>query len=317
MNAPAPIVGEVVPPETESPIVEYSATAAGLADLQSRFIGARFDCATSSGMKAATAARRELRTLRTNLEDLRQRLKAPILERGRLLDAEAKRITAAIVELEQPIDDQIRAEEKRREDEREARERAESERVAAIAQRIEWIRGRFVEAVRTGADVDALDAMVRDVESLPITPELYAERINEAENARTQTALELRELAGRMRAQAEERARLERERAEFEAERAAERARAEREAAERLERLERERVERAERESREARERARAELERIADPWGALDTIEAQLNSGDDWETVRQAIRNTIGQTRAARFEIDPGALQSHACRYA
>lgn len=272
MNAPEPMVGEVVPPEATTAVAEYSATAAGLADLRSRYAGARFDCTTTAGMAAASEARRELRTLRTSLEDLRQRIKAPVLERGRLIDEEARRITKEIVALEDPIDAQIRDEQARKEAERERKRAAERERVEAIAKRIEWIRGRFVEAVRADLDPDGIDDVVRELESLPITPELYEERINEAEEARTATVLELRALAGRMREQAaaaaklaEERAAFERERVEYEA---AERARREeREARERAERAEREAAEaaeRARREEQEARERAeREEKERL------------------------------------------------------
>lgn len=321
MNAPDPIVGEVVPPEATTAVAEYSSTAAGLADLRARYAGARFDCTSTAGMAAATEARRELRTLRTSLEDLRQRIKAPVLERGRLIDDEARRITREIAALETPIDEQIRAEQDRREAERERKRAAERERVEAIAKRVEWIRDRFVAAVRDALDADAIDGVVRDLESLLITPGLYGERINEAEEARAATALELRELAGRMREQAAAAAKLAEERAAFERERAeaaerdareraerdaaeaAERARreeqearerAEREERERIERLERERVEREERETRERAERAEREAREREEREAAerrRAEREAAERAADPWDALSRIHR--------------------------
>ena len=73
-------------------IVEYSSTAAALAELRSRY-AAPFDVATAKGMALAKEARAEVRGYRTALETLRKEIKAPALERCRLIDDEAKRIT--------------------------------------------------------------------------------------------------------------------------------------------------------------------------------------------------------------------------------
>ena len=91
-------------PAIETSIAEYSPTAAGLADLAHRFKNVVFDVSTTKGDKEARAARLELVRLRTGLEAKRKELKAPALERSRLIDAEAKRITDAILLLEEPID---------------------------------------------------------------------------------------------------------------------------------------------------------------------------------------------------------------------
>ena len=112
-------------------IVEYSGTDAALADLASRYGGVVYDVTAKDGMEAARKARAELRTWRVDLEKERVRIKAPALERCRLIDTEAKRITLALSALEDPIDAQIKAEEQRKEDERLAAVRAEEERIAA------------------------------------------------------------------------------------------------------------------------------------------------------------------------------------------
>ena len=111
-----------------SGLTEFSKTEAGLAVLRDAYAGKTFEVATKTGMAEATAARREIKATRVAVEKLREELKAPLLEQGRLIDGEAKRITAELVALEDPIDKQIKAEETRA-----AREAAE--KAAAEAQR--------------------------------------------------------------------------------------------------------------------------------------------------------------------------------------
>ena len=97
-----------------SAITEYNATEAALTGLRARLKDARYEVTTTAGMDLARKDRRELRTLRTDLENKRVEIKAPALERCRQIDSEAKRITAELLLLEKPIDDQIKAEEARK-----------------------------------------------------------------------------------------------------------------------------------------------------------------------------------------------------------
>jgi len=166
-------------------VIEYSATASGLAGLRARLANVVYDVTTGAGMDVAKKARRELVTLRTDLDKLRKQIKEPALERCRLIDAEAARITAAIVELEAPIDAVIKAEETRKALDKAAREQAERERLALINQRIDWIRGQIVEAV--GKPADAIAEMVADIAQLPITEDLYGELVPIASQARMAT----------------------------------------------------------------------------------------------------------------------------------
>src|ERR1700735_1712669 len=96
-------------------IVEYSETQAALAVLAERYHGVTYDVTQPKEMQQAKEARAELRGLRGALDKKRQLIKAPALERCRLIDAEAKRITEALSALEDPIDGQIKAEERRKE----------------------------------------------------------------------------------------------------------------------------------------------------------------------------------------------------------
>src|SRR5271154_4221365 len=113
----------------DNPIAEYSQTVAALAELKSKHGGVQFEVGKPSGMLAAKEVRSELRSLRTALEEKRKDLKSGLLEQGRLIDGEAKRITVAIVELEEPIASQIKAEEDRKEAEKAAKLEAERLRV--------------------------------------------------------------------------------------------------------------------------------------------------------------------------------------------
>lgn len=123
-----------------TPIAEYSETAMVMADLRSRHEGVVYDVATPKQMKLAKEARAEIRGYRVALEKTRVEIKAPALERCRQIDSEAKRLTAELVALEEPIDVQIKAEEARAEAERLAKLEAERLRVEAIQQKIQQIR---------------------------------------------------------------------------------------------------------------------------------------------------------------------------------
>lgn len=131
---------EVVEQPTTA-IAEYSPLEAGLADLRHRFENVVFDVTSSKGNTEARAARLELVRLRSALELKRVELKAPALERSRLIDTEATRIKKAILELETPIDAAIKAEEQRKEAKRQAKIDAERKRIADIQDRIAELRG--------------------------------------------------------------------------------------------------------------------------------------------------------------------------------
>ena len=129
----------------EVKIAEYSQTAAAMGDLRQKYEKVVFPVETTTGMKDALAGRKELRDIRVGLEKMRQEIKAPALERCRLIDAEAKSITSFILTLEDPIDQQIKAEEKRKEDIKREKERREAERVSAIREKIDAIMRALID----------------------------------------------------------------------------------------------------------------------------------------------------------------------------
>ncbi len=138
------------------PIAEFNATEIALADFKLQYQSLVFNVATTAGMADAKAARMTLRGHRTSLEKRRKQLKEDILVRGRLIDGEAKRITAEIEALEDPIDAQIKAEENRKEAERQEKARQEAARVKAINDKIDAIRNHGATVQTELADLTAL-----------------------------------------------------------------------------------------------------------------------------------------------------------------
>lgn len=275
---------------TTTAVAEYSPIEAGLADLRTRYADVAWDLRTVAGNDAARKARKEIVTLRTTLEDRRKAIKAPLLARAKLIDDEAKRITGELLEIERPIDEQIKADEARREAERQAKVEAEKRRVAAIRAQIDGITATAAAALRMRTSASAAGVLATLLTAEPNEAELaeYAEEgkhtLAEAiETVRAHVAA-LKEREAEAARLAAEREALEREKAE-EAARRAEQERIDRDAREAEERrvaaeraaLERERQEqeRAQREAREAEEarlraireaqeaEARAERERI------------------------------------------------------
>ena len=150
-------------------IQEYSATEAALAELAGRYKGVVYEVSTREGMKAAVAGRAEVRGLRIALEKVRVQIKAPALKRVQEVDSEARRITAALVALEDPIDAQIKREEERKELERTAAARAEAERLAleeAARKKAEEekLTAERAEIARRQAELDAADLARRQAE---------------------------------------------------------------------------------------------------------------------------------------------------------
>ena len=151
---------EIVDPQAKA-IAAFSATESGLATLKETYGAKVYDCTTNAGDGDARHARIVLRDTRVNVEKFRQQLKAPLLEEGRIIDAEAKRITAEITALEDPIDAQIKAEEKRRADIKAAEARAEAERLAKIDMVMRWLRER--PGLYAAANVATLSSVIAEI----------------------------------------------------------------------------------------------------------------------------------------------------------
>jgi hypothetical protein len=313
----------------QTSIAEYSETAAALAMLRENYAGVIYDVTQSKEMKAAKEARAELRGLRTSLEKKRVEIKAPALERCRLIDSEAKRITAELVALEEPIDVQIKAEEARAEAEKLAKLEAERLRVAALQSRIDAIRNVATNMVGKPSviiagqlsllEAETLDeakfaelyAVARDAldASIARVRQLHTDQVaHEAEQKKI--AAEREELA-RMRAENE---RLQRE--------AEERAAADRAEQDRLAQAERDRVaaeERAQRAAEQAEQDRLAAIERgkqMAAAAAERDRLAAErkeLEAQQQAERDRQAAEQKKLDEQAAKLRAEQAAAKKKA----
>jgi colicin import membrane protein len=304
-------------------IQEYSKTDAALADLAARFKGIVYDVTTGTGMAEAKVARAEIRGYRVDLEKVRVEIKAPALERCRQIDAEAKRITAALVELEQPIDALIKTEEQRKE--REAMERAmvEQRRIDAIRASIEAIRQ--IPAGCVGKSSAQLADVIADLRARDFQADTFGEFQAEADGVIRASRAQVEAMLAGVQAQEAEAERIKLERQELARLRAeqSERERAGREAMEAGQRASRERIAAEEAVAREARaaedarqkterdalaaERAKAdaarrELERkeneIIDARGMLDTFRSRFGHLEQFKAVILAINEIVPKPR-------------------
>lgn len=159
----------------------FDRVAAGLALLEKNYKGVLYEVDTPLGMAHAKAARKAIRDPRYELERIRKEAKAPLLALGKRLDSEATRITNVLLELENPIHEQIQFEQDRIEKEKLAEAAAEAARVDAINKRIEELRNWPVRA--TGKHSSEVDQMLQTATDYVVTATDFAERTPEAKSA--------------------------------------------------------------------------------------------------------------------------------------
>ncbi|WP_155637579.1 hypothetical protein [Burkholderia cepacia] len=317
-----------------------------LADAKTLAAAAEFDVTTAAGMAVAVKHRAKFREIRVASEKARKERKAPILEIGKLLDSRQKEIEAEIEPYESRFDNAIKAEEARKEAEKQAKLAAERERVNGIRAKITAIL-RIDHTLKTSTELkSAADSLSESV----IAESEFGEFTEEAMGARAQTVSHLRELqkaaeereaeAARL---AEERVRLEKERAEAEErERIAAIARAQqeqrdreaREAAEREQRAAAERAaeamrqQQAEHEARMAAERAAAESElrrqreaeeaRLAEQRAELARQQAEIDAANaERERVEREAREAVEAEERRKREAEAEAARVEAERIA
>jgi hypothetical protein len=195
-------------------VVQYSKTEAALSDLRGKYKGVAYDLTTTKGDKEARAARLELITLRTSLEKKRKEFKAPALEFGKKIDSEAARITIEILELENPIDQQIKADEFRRAAEKAERDRIEAARVQALRDKIAAIWA-LVDKCH-GISAERIAKGIAQVEQIDTSPVVFAEYSNDAERTRAETLKAMRGMHEKAIEREAESARVEAQRVENE-----------------------------------------------------------------------------------------------------
>lgn len=213
----------------QNALTEFEKVSAGLLDLTTKYANVVYDVATTKGMDEAKAARAAIREPRYAVQRATDAAKKELNSIKKNVEERGDQIIAALLKIETPIDAQVKAEEDRKAAEKARKEQAERERIDAIQASIASIRaipGNVV--VQSAAAIkEALDG----VAALQITEEHYAEFFPHAADAKDaavsqliamhQRAVATEEAQAALRAQQEELARL---RAEAEAELAAQRA---------------------------------------------------------------------------------------------
>lgn len=140
-------------------VAEYSQTNAALAGLKEKY-AVLPDVNTAAGYELAKAGIKELTSFRTSLEEARKRVKAPFLQAGTIIDAEAKRITAELVALEEPLKAAKKEVDDRKERERQERIARLQVKVDAIKAMPAQVRGQSSAKINEMLDrVGEIDAM--------------------------------------------------------------------------------------------------------------------------------------------------------------
>lgn len=306
-------------------LTDFDAVAAGLEQLNKNYAGMLFEVDTPKGMEMAKAARAVLRKPRYEIERIRKDAKAPLLAIGKKLDAEAARITAEIMKLEDPIDRQIKNEETRKDNERIAKVEAEQKRVDGIKARIEEIRGYPIKAAgrpsATALEIlNTVSALVIDDSyaefkaeaqnaldaSIAAMKGIHAERVNhEAEQARI--VAERAELE-RLRTEQAERERAEREKLAEEERRA--KAARDAEAAQQAATLQAQREE-LERQAKQMREAQEAEAARLSAARAELERQQAEAN-----RKAQEAERQRLATEAAERKRKEENELAAKKAKY-
>lgn len=273
-------------------IARIDAVSTGLASLEKQYKGVVYEVTKPEGMEAAKAARAAIREPRYNVEKIRKEAKAPILALGKKLDSEAARITAELVKLEDPIDQQIKHEEGRKDRERAEKIAAEERRVTGLRERVAELRGAIEMVKRYNLSASDIANHISDLESVPVDAS-FQEFQEAAAQAKAETLQILGEMQSAAAAREAEAERLKAERAELERLRAED---AKRQAEERAKRAEEERIAK---EAREAENAKQAEI--LRKEREALDLERAKAAEADRIaREARQAEEARIAAERAA-----------------
>lgn len=238
------------------------------------------DASTKEGYQRSKEIASEMRTLRTTLESKRKEIKAPALAYGKMIDSEAKRLTAQIKEIEDPHSSaykEVDAEKKRLKQEAE--------------QRLMDIRN--LPQTCFDKTADEIESMIDELACVSVDFDTFRHKLDEAKEWVPSILEQLSSEHAKAVEREAEQARIEAERLELEKLRAEQ---AEREAKERSEQAEKERLER----EKQIADQARIEAEQRAEA-EKLQAIEA----------AKQAEQARIEAEERAKHEAEQAAIRA------
>jgi hypothetical protein len=197
--------------ETNTNSVEqYSEVAAQLRVMQFEFANKVYDRESSAGIKEVRVDRSRVVKSRTTLEKIRVAIKAEPFELCKRIDAQAKAIKDAHLEIEKPLTEIIEADELRIASARAEKNRAEGERLRIIQVALDGLRFGLTGHNST----EEIAARVLELKCAEITEAVFQEQMDAAE-AGISGAMEAARSAWRIAKEREDR---EVKRAEFDAE---------------------------------------------------------------------------------------------------
>lgn len=164
----------------------------GTAALALLYGGKTFDVSTTKGMEAAVAARLAIRTPRYRIPHIIKERKAELKEAAAALDAEGDRIIVNLLEIENPINDQIEAEKDRKERIKADKAKAKAAQAEEARVLIASIRHRVQMAV--GQSPAALLEMIAVTDAIELLNDDLGELAGDALRAKSETLIKLREL---------------------------------------------------------------------------------------------------------------------------
>lgn len=207
----------------QTTLTEFDKVEAGIAELERKYKGVVYPVITAKGMREAKAARAEIREPRYAVQNTAKDAKKPLNDLKRNIDARAEYIRSRLLAIEEPIDQQITAQEEREAAEKARREQIDRERRAAI----EAIRSCVTRYVMSGSA--EISRAIAELEATDISAGAWGELELTAKRAITETidalvqlgsaAIEREEAAAQAKAEAErlEAERIAREQAEAQA----------------------------------------------------------------------------------------------------
>lgn len=150
-------------------VVALGVTDARLAELRAEYQGLTITDGDDESYRTVSTAIKTITSLRTHVEERRLEVKRPLLRRCKILDDEARRITAELKAIEDPlVAERTRVREAKRKA-KEQREREERERVEALEERVEDLKAlanaddpqRPPDADPTSADLEVAYSTLR------------------------------------------------------------------------------------------------------------------------------------------------------------
>jgi chemotaxis protein histidine kinase CheA len=189
-----------------------------------------YDITTVKGLEVVTKARRLMMDIRIEAEKERKARKDPIIQIGKMLEYSYKAVEENVLPLETFFDGEIKAEEQRKEAEKQAKLAAERLRIEGIQARIKQFSDLVLQSA--GKSAAAIEGLIEQLQEIAITDVDFEEFIPQATEAKetSLSALEVAYEAAAAAEQAIEAARIKRE--EEDRQRAAEAAKLEEQRAE-------------------------------------------------------------------------------------